>query len=286
MQAAQNSGNEALLSTPLTHIHREMGAKMVIFAGYDMPAFFQGGLIEHHHVRNDGIGAFDVSHMGQFTLSGPNVSQELEKIFPTHIETLKAGKCKYTFLLNERGGVIDDVILSKKEDGSVAIVANGSRKYHVEAHLKEHLSDHISVALHEDKALIALQGAKAARFLVAHCPQISALKFMEAASFSIEGFGVHISRTGYTGEDGYEISCLAHSAEGFYKLLLENEDMMPAGLAARDTLRLEAGLCLYGQDLTEETSPVAANLSWCLTRKKTIDDIYIVRTIFQMLFDS
>jgi len=267
---------ETLKITPLTEYHKDMGARIVPFAGYEMPVSFEGGIAEHNHVRSPKMaGLFDVSHMGQITLSGVNAVQEFEKLIPSNVASLKAGKSKYSVLLNKEGGIIDDLILSKNFDGSLFLVVNGSRKYVVLDHLKNSLSDIVTVTHHEDKALMALQGDAAVSVLSSFNPNIASLKFMEFDHFTIEGASMTISRTGYTGEDGFEISCSNMSAVMLYKLLLADKRVKPIGLGARDTLRLEAGLSLYGQDLNTEISPIEAGLSWIISKQKTEERSYI-----------
>lgn len=272
--------DKTLKVTPLTQYHKEMGARIVPFAGYEMPVSFEGGIAEHNHVRAPRMaGLFDVSHMGQITLSGANAAQEFEKLIPSNVVSLKAGKSKYSVLLNKDGGIIDDLILSKNFDGSLLLVVNGSRKYIVLDHLKNNLSDAVTITHHEDKALMALQGSAAVSVLSSFNPNIASLKFMEFNHFAIEGASVTISRTGYTGEDGFEISCLNMSAVMLYKLLLSDKRVKAIGLGARDTLRLEAGLSLYGQDLNTDISPIEAGLSWIISKQRTEERSYIASNI-------
>lgn len=267
---------QLLKQTALTACHRELKARIVPFAGYEMPVSFEGGIAEHNHVRCPNMaGLFDVSHMGQITLSGVNVIESFEKLIPSSVASLQAGKSKYSVLLNNKGGIIDDLIFSKNFDGSLLLVVNGSRKYDVLEHLKNMLPDTITITHHEDKALMALQGGGALSVLSAFHPDIAALKFMEFNHFMIEGCEVTISRTGYTGEDGFEISCQNISAEKLYKLFLDHKSVKPIGLGARDTLRLEAGLPLYGQDLDLNITPLDAGLSWIVSKQKTQDKSYI-----------
>ena len=248
----------------------------VPFAGYEMPVSFEGGIAEHNHVRGPRLaGLFDVSHMGQITLSGANVIQAFEKLVPSNVASLVAGKCKYSVFMNKTGGIIDDLIFSKNFDESLSLVVNGSRKHIVLEHLQQNLPEDIAVTYHNDKAPMALQGNAAISILSSFTPKISELKFMEFQHFSIEGYNVTLSRTGYTGEDGFEISCSNKAAETLYKMLLADKRVHPIGLGARDTLRLEAGLCLYGQDLNEEITPLEADLSWIISKKKTEDNLYI-----------
>lgn len=267
--------HQNLKQTPFTHFHKKDGAKMVGFAGYEMPISFEGVLAEHNYVRENGVGLFDVSHMGQITFKGSFVSKELSKILPCDIEKIQVGHCKYSVLLNENGGIIDDLILSKNDDGSVSVVVNGSRKYVVLEWLKIQLPQTIEIIHHENKALLALQGSNAVKVLMAHNFEIANLKFMQFQKFMLDGYEVTISRSGYTGEDGFEISIDSKNADGLYKLLLKDDIVKSIGLGARDSLRLEAGLCLYGQDLDEEISPIEADLSWCISKPMTAEKNYI-----------
>ena len=265
---------ENLKTTPFTAFHRTMNARMTSFAGYDMPVSFEGGLAEHHHVRNNGVGLFDVSHMGQIYFSGTDVIEALEKLLPTDIHALPSQKCKYSLVLNDAGGITDDIILSKDKDGNISAVVNGSRKYIVLDHFKKYLPENVTVTLDEHRALLALQGKNAVHLLSQYCPALAQLKFMEFGHFILEGIPLVISRSGYTGEDGVEISVTSAFAGRLYEFLIGHKEIKPIGLGARDTLRLEAGLCLYGNDLNETITPIEAGLQWAISKKQTGNLVY------------
>jgi aminomethyltransferase len=272
--------SQNLQNTPFTECHRIAGAKLVAFAGYEMPVSFAGGLAEHNHVRGGGVGLFDVSHMGQITLSGGNPSRDFERLVPSNIQDLPMNHAKYTVLMNSDGGMIDDCIVTKNPDGSLFLVVNGSRKHDVLEHLTTELKN-TDVTYHENYGLLALQGAGAVSLLSSNVPRVHELKFMQSGQFQIEGFDVRISRTGYTGEDGFEISVSNKNALAFYNFLMKYKTIQPIGLGARDTLRLEAGLCLYGNDIDRNTSPVEANLNWIIDKERTENLGYIGANIIK-----
>ena len=250
--------------TPLFALHRELGAKLVPFAGYEMPLQYAGGIVkEHHHVRS-AAGLFDVSHMGQARLTGPDfgaAAAALERLVPGDIAGLKPGRLRYT-LLNESGGIIDDLMVTRDADGvGVFLVVNASRKEIDFAHIAERLPAGMRLHPEPNRALIALQGPQAAVVLSRLFPGVEALGFMTGGVFG----PVSVSRSGYTGEDGFEISVEADGAEALARQILSEPEVLPIGLGARDTLRLEAGLPLYGQDMDETVSPVEAGtrfLDW------------------------
>lgn len=255
---------------PLDAWHRAHGARMVPFAGYDMPIQYTGeggGIVAEHDWTRTSASLFDVSHMGQLTLRGDSAAQELEKLLPGAIATLKPGKMRYSLLLNEQGGVIDDLMVTNT-GSQLALVVNGACKWDDIAHLHEHLPDEITLTHHDDQALLALQGPKAGEVLAALLPSSAQLTFMTAAYFEYEGMPLWVSRAGYTGEDGFEISVHEKDAEKLADALLADDRVRPAGLGARDSLRLEAGLPLYGHDLDTETDPVSADLMFALTKKR------------------
>ena len=252
---------------PLDSWHRARGARMVSFAGYHMPIQYEGILAEHLWTRSQ-AGLFDVSHMGQLLLSGPGVAAELEKLLPGDIEGLQPGRVRYSLLLNESGGILDDLMVTSLGDDSYYMVVNGATKWDDIAHLREHLPDEIVLNHLEDQALLAVQGPGAAEAVTRILPQAGALYFMEATGFDWEGVQIGISRSGYTGEDGYEISVPASHAERLAALLCDQPEVKPIGLGARDSLRLEAGLPLYGHDLDAETTPVMADLGFALSKRR------------------
>ena len=257
-----------LLKTPLYALHRQLGAKLVPFAGYEMPVQYASGIVkEHNHVRN-AAGLFDVSHMGQARISGAAfaaIAGTLERLVPGDILGLKPGQIRYTQLLNEKGGIIDDLMVTRDEDGkSVSLVVNASRKAVDFALIPEALSKTMTFEPEPDRALLALQGPEATRVLSRLFPGVEALGFMTAKAFG----PVLVSRSGYTGEDGFEISVRAADAEALARQILAEPEVLPIGLGARDTLRLEAGLPLYGQDMDEATSPVEAGLAFSIGKRR------------------
>lgn len=258
--------------TPLYALHLRLGARMVPFAGYDMPVQYPAGIIkEHQHTRN-AAGLFDVSHMGQIKLyprSGivADAALALEALVPADIVGLTPGKQRYTQFTDDGGGILDDLMISHQED-HLFLVVNASRKQADEAHLRAHLSPHCLVEPVTDCALIALQGPMAEDVLAAFAPEVRAMHFMDARQMRLMGQPSLVSRSGYTGEDGFEISLPASLAAGFCAILLNNPLVAPIGLGARDSLRLEAGLCLYGADLDETTTPVEAGLTWSIGKAR------------------
>jgi aminomethyltransferase len=250
--------------TPLDSLHRALGGKMVPFAGYEMPVQYPAGIMaEHLHTRAE-VGLFDVSHMGQARLSGAGGAAALEKLVPGDIQVLKPGRMRYTLLTNERGGILDDLMVTNAGD-HLFLVVNASRKAEDFAHLKKN-----GVAIEElpDRALLALQGPKAAAVLGALAPEAPTMAFMSGREATIDGAKCFITRSGYTGEDGFEISVPADAAERVAKRLLADERVKPIGLGARDSLRLEAGLCLYGNDIDETTNVIEADLAWTWNKRR------------------
>lgn len=257
---------DASLKTPLNALHRELGGRMVDFAGYDMPVQFAGIMAEHSHTRAK-AGLFDVSHMGQAVLSGDGVDDALEALVPSNIRELKAGRQRYTMLLNDSGGILDDLMVTRRE-GDLLLVVNAACKEADIAHIRSHLPDGVTLTTLDDRALLALQGPLAEAVLDTLVPGVASMKFMDAAGFSWDGADLWISRSGYTGEDGYEISVPNDRVEAFARVMLDHADVEPIGLGARDSLRLEAGLCLYGHDIDTTTSPVEAGLVWAMQKRR------------------
>ena len=251
--------------TPLTSLHEALGAKMVDFAGWYMPVQFEGIIAEHTQCREKAA-LFDVSHMGQVILRGDNVAQELEKLVPADIVNLPEGKARYTFFTNDKGGILDDLIISNAGD-YFYVVVNASMRDQDIGHMRDNLNG-VELTELTDQGLIALQGPRAEGVLVGFCAAAAHLNFMETMEAEIDGVPVRISRLGYTGEDGYEISMPAGEAEKIAKALLDHDDCEPAGLGARDSLRMEAGLCLYGNDITQDTSPIEAGLIWAIQKRR------------------
>jgi len=267
-----------LRTTPLDAWHRRLGARMVEFAGYAMPVQYDlkgaladrcrgGVLAEHLHCRSQAA-LFDVSHMGQATLSGTNVAAALEKLVPSDIIALKPNRQRYTLLTNEAGGILDDLMVANLGSDKFFLVVNASRKDDDFIHLSANLPAGVTLAPLEDLALLALQGPAAVTVLARLAPDVAALPFMGVASLDIGGIPCLVSRSGYTGEDGCEISVPAARAEALADALLAQPEVAPAGLGARDSLRLEAGLCLYGNDIDELTSPVEAGLTWVIGKRR------------------
>ena len=254
-----------LKTTPLTALHRAMGARMVAFAGWDMPLQFAGVIAEHGHTRA-AASLFDVSHMGQVVIEGADRAAALERLVPQAVTTLAEGRQRYAFLTNADGGIVDDLMVAA-QPGHLFLVVNAARTDVDLAHLRAGLPD-CTVTHVADHALLALQGPKAAEALGALVPEAAAMRFMEARQFDSRFGPLRVLRSGYTGEDGFEISVMAEAAQPMAEALLAREEVAPAGLGARDTLRLEAGLCLYGQDIDETTSPVEAGLAWAIQKRR------------------
>lgn len=258
------------LLLPLDGWHRAHGGRMVEFAGYWMPVQYEGIMAEHLWTR-ESAGLFDVSHMGQLTItsySGTGVVPALEALMPADIAGLQLNRARYSLLLDENGGILDDLMLTRQAEDQVYMVVNGATKYDDVAHMIEHLPDEVTINLMEDHALLALQGPKAVDALARLIPGVETLVFMQAAAFGSQGHDLWISRSGYTGEDGFEISIPADAAEAFADALLAQPEVKPIGLGARDSLRLEAGLPLYGHDLSPDTTPVAADLGFALFKRR------------------
>jgi len=257
---------EKLARTPLYALHQSLGAKLTAFAGYEMPVQYPAGIIaEHRHTRTQ-ASLFDVSHMGQVVLAGADIAQKFERLVPADIIGLRSGRVRYTMLTNDRGGIIDDLMVAK--DGErLRLVVNAGRKGDDLAHLRAALGDGAVTHL-EDRALIALQGPAAAAVLARLARGIEAMAFMAMAAIEIDGIACHVTRSGYSGEDGYEISVPGVAAEMLARRLLAEPEVAPAGLGARDTLRLEAGLCLYGNDIDENTTPIEADLAWTIQKRR------------------
>jgi aminomethyltransferase len=272
IQSPASGGAEPLRVTPLNALHRELGAKLVPFAGYEMPLQYATGIVkEHLHVRS-AAGLFDVSHMGQAALSGPDfesAAAAFEALVPGDILGLKPGRLRYTQLLNAQGGMIDDLMAARDRKGrGLSLVVNASRKEIDFAYICQALPANVKLTPAPEQALLALQGPKAAEVLLRLIPGIDQLGFMESAMFHRGPEPLLVSRSGYTGEDGFEISVSAAFAENLARSLLAEPEVLAIGLGARDTLRLEAGLCLYGQDMDEAVSPVEAGLSFSIGKRR------------------
>ena len=258
---------DALRTTPLDALHRRLGAKMVPFAGYAMPVQYPAGVMaEHKHTRS-AASLFDVSHMGQYSLHGAGAVAAIEALTPGEFQALRSGRQRYTLLMNEAGGILDDLMVANYGD-RLMVVANASRKEADAHHIAQHLPPGVAFDAHPNRALLALQGPAAAAVMATLCPAAAALPFMGVLEARIDGVAAWISRSGYTGEDGFEISVPDADAEALATALLAQPHVQPAGLGARDSLRLEAGLCLYGADIDELTTPVEANLAWAIGKRR------------------
>ncbi len=256
------------LTTPLHDLHLELRGKMVAFAGYQMPVNYADGIIKEHLQTRENAGLFDVSHMGQIRVRGENIAEQLETLLPVDLVGLERNRQKYALFLNEQGGVLDDLMAIKLRD-QFLLVVNAACKHQDMAYLQSALGAHLDIELLTDKALIALQGPKASGALQTLVSEdsvdLSTIKFMQAAHINLNGAECLITRSGYTGEDGFEVSVDADAVNSLTRKLLEHDDVSAVGLGARDSLRLEAGLCLYGQDLSADVTPIEANIGWAIS---------------------
>ena len=268
----QPSPPSELKRTPLHALHVASGGKMVPFAGYEMPVQYATGVLREHLHTRISAGLFDVSHMGQIVLrpkSGKieDAGRALERLVPQDILAVAPGRQRYAQFTNEAGGILDDLMVANFGD-HLFLVVNAACKAEDEEHLRAHLSDVCVIEPLPDRALIALQGPKAESVLAKFCPEIPAMRFMDAGPRRVGGVECFVSRSGYTGEDGFEISVPAEAAERLAKDLLADSDVLPVGLGARDSLRLEAGLCLYGHDIDTSTTPVEGALEWSIQKSR------------------
>jgi aminomethyltransferase len=264
--------NSPLKTTPLHALHVSSGGKMVPFAGYDMPVQFASGVLREHLHTRQAAGLFDVSHMGQIALRPKSGKLEdaalaLERLVPQDILGVAPGRQRYAQFTNESGGILDDLMVANF-GSHLFLVVNAACKAEDEAHLRAGLSDTCVIEPLPDRALLALQGPKAESVLARLCAEVPAMRFMDAAPRRVDGIDCFVSRSGYTGEDGFEISVPAEQAERLAKTLLANSDVLPIGLGARDSLRLEAGLCLYGHDIDTATTPVEGALEWSIQKSR------------------
>ena len=254
-----------LLQTPLNALHIELGARMVPFAGYSMPVQYPAGLMaEHLHTRT-AAGLFDVSHMGQLRLVGPDAAAAFETLMPVDVIGLGVHKQRYGLLLNDDGGIIDDLMFVNRGD-DLFVIVNGACKVGDIAHIQAHIGERCQVIPMPERALLALQGPQAVTALQRVVPGVEQLVFMTGMAATWSGADLSITRSGYTGEDGFEISVPANAAEAFARALLAQPEVQPIGLGARNSLRLEAGLCLYGNDIDTTTTPVEAALNWAMQK--------------------
>ena len=265
------TSDEALKHTPLHALHMELRARMVPFAGYDMPVQYPPGVLKEHLHTRAGAGLFDVSHMGQIVIRAKSgdvrdAARALERLVPVDILDLAPGRLRYAFFTNAHGGILDDLMVANCGD-HLLLVVNAACKTTDEAHLRGQLGKECEVE-RLDRALIALQGPKAETALAILAPECTSMRFMDVRTLTLMGAECMVSRSGYTGEDGYEISTPADIAREIAEELLANADVAPIGLGARDSLRLEAGLCLYGSDIDDKTTPVEAGLSWAIQKER------------------
>jgi aminomethyltransferase len=262
----------SLKRTPLYALHVARGGRIVPFAGYEMPVQFPAGVLKEHLHTRRAAGLFDVSHMGQIALRAKSGNVEdaaraLERLVPQDVVAIASGRQRYAQFTNEAGGILDDLMIANAGD-HLLLVVNASCKAQDEAHLRGQLSDVCIIEPLADRALLALQGPKAEAVLATFCADAAAMRFMDAGPRRVGGIDCFVSRSGYTGEDGFEISVPAAHAEALASALLDNDDVLPIGLGARDSLRVEAGLCLYGHDIDITTTPVEAGLAWSIQRSR------------------
>lgn len=265
----------ALRRTPLYDEHLRLGGKIVSFAGYEMPVQYPTGVMIEHNWTRKHAGLFDVSHMGQCSIIAPDfdsAAAALEKIVAADLRSLIPGQQRYSQLLNEAGGILDDLMITrsawKSMEGAFYVVVNAGRKLGDYAHLLANLPDVVELKIWDGLALLALQGPKVEAVLSTLDPKAKDIAFMHSSQLSLGGVQAHVSRSGYTGEDGFEISVRSEDAVKIWRLLLANDAVKPIGLGARDSLRLEAGLCLYGHDIDETTSPNEAGLMWSIAKRR------------------
>ena len=272
----------ALQRTALYHEHEKLGAKLVPFAGYEMPVQYPTGILTEHNWTRAHAGLFDVSHMGQCAITGPDfetTAKFMETLVPADVLGLEPGQQRYSQLLRADGGILDDLMITRSTwkgmEGSLYVVMNAGCKHEDYAHFGKHLPRGIELKRWDHLALVALQGPNAANVLAKLDPSSRDIKFMHSARLSLQGITAHVSHSGYTGEDGFEISVANEDASKLWQLLLANPDVKPVGLGARDSLRLEAGLCLYGHDIDETTSPVEADLLWSIQKRRRTEGGFI-----------
>ena len=261
---------ETLLATPLNALHIELGARMVPFAGYSMPVQYPSGLMAEHHQTRKAAGLFDVSHMGQLRLVGADAAAAFETLIPVDVIDLPVGKQRYGLLLNDEGGIIDDLMFFNKGNNELFVIVNGACKVGDIAHIQTRIGSRCKVIPMPEMALLALQGPQAVTALSRLAPGVEKLVFMTGSNFIVntgtQKIDVFLTRSGYTGEDGFEISVHNDHAEALARALLTQPEVKPIGLGARNSLRLEAGLCLYGNDIDTTTNPVEANLLWAMQK--------------------
>ena len=261
------STSEQPKNTQFHDYHIEAGGKMVPFAGYSMPINYPAGIMQEHLHTRDAAGLFDVSHMGQVIIRGANAAEQLEKLMPLDLDKLACNNMTYSTLINEEGGILDDLIITRWDEQTFFVVVNAACKAQDIQHFRDHLSGTEIIEL-EDQGLLALQGPRAVDVLATIAPEVADLHFMQGRSIHIENCPCYVTRSGYTGEDGFEISIKPQDCSAVVDALLENSSVHWVGLGARDSLRLEAGLCLYGHDMDQQTSPVEASLLWSINKSR------------------
>lgn len=260
--------SEILHTTPLHSLHLELGAKMVPFAGYQMPVQYPTGIIQEHLHTRQQAGLFDVSHMGQIRVTGAKAAAELESLMPIDLDTLAVHHQRYTLFTNDEAGVRDDLMICRRSETEFLLIVNAACKADDLCYLHAHMSAENTVEMLENRALLALQGPSSVEVMRALAPALLTLKFMQAADCEIAGVSCFVTRSGYTGEDGFEISIPSNCVESVARALLDFDSVKLVGLGARDSLRLEAGLCLYGHELDEHISPVEAGLDWAIAKSR------------------
>ncbi|WP_421869965.1 glycine cleavage system aminomethyltransferase GcvT [Motiliproteus sp.] len=265
-----SQNEQALAKTALYDLHVELGAKMVPFAGYEMPVQYPLGVKKEHNHTREQAGLFDVSHMGQVLLHGEGAAAALEKLVPVDIIDLPAGKQRYALFTNDAGGIMDDLMVSNLGD-KLMVVVNAACKEQDIAHMRANLGEGVEIEVLEDRSLLALQGPKAVDALARLQPSVTEMVFMDFQTIQINGIDCYIGRAGYTGEDGFEISVPSSQATELAKALLEQPEVEAIGLGARDSLRLEAGLCLYGNDIDTTTTPYEASLLWAISKNRRLE---------------
>lgn len=270
MTDLSTDSNSPLKATPLKDLHLELGARMVPFAGYDMPVQYPDGIMAEHLQTRAAAGLFDVSHMGQVVISGAGVAKALEALVPVELESLPVNRQTYALFTNDEGGILDDLMIARWAEDTFFLVVNAACKEQDLAHLRANLSG-FDIDYLDGRGLLALQGPAAAEVMAQIAPAACELVFMNGCHVTIDGAACYITRSGYTGEDGFEISVPADAAEALARQLLSFEQVQPIGLGARDSLRLEAGLCLYGHDLDTTTTPIQASLLWSISKSRRPD---------------
>jgi aminomethyltransferase len=263
-----------LATTPLHALHLELGARMVPFAGYDMPVQYPLGVLKEHLHTREQAGLFDVSHMGQIILRGAQAARALESLVPVDILDLPLGTQRYAMFTDDNGGILDDLMVARLAEDALFLVVNAACKEQDLAHLRKHIGGQCEIeSLFDSRALLALQGPKAAEVLGRLAPDVQKMTFMQFGSVRLDGVDCFVSRSGYTGEDGYEISVPVAQAEALARTLLAQPEVQPIGLGARDSLRLEAGLCLYGHDMSTATTPIEASLAWAISKARRAEGV-------------